>query len=621
EAILNATNKAQEETKRQECMKWISSMDFTAQQSDNLGRRQANTGAWFLKSPIFTSWADGPASSWGLFCQGAPGAGKTTMSATVINSLSHGGPADEVGVAYIYCNYRSRTEQTLYNLLSSLLRRLVQIRSKVPPYILETFEKFGRDRKLTLVECTNLIGMVCNEFSVVYVVVDAVDECQEDVSRDLFNNIRYIQKQTNMRLMITARFIPDIQDMVQEELGMLPELEVRASDDDIRQYFASRQPRFKNFLKNNQGLCSQASDKVVEAAGGMFLLAKLHVDQLTAMVVPAQVKSALSKMFKVSENASQLIQAYNEQYDLAMERISNQPAYQADLARATLAWMTFACRPLVPAELCTALAMELSDDKSALDQDFLPDIGLLVSICAGLVTVDKEANVIRPAHNTTQEYLERTHEKWFPAGKKMTALTCISYLSMEEFKKGGVSTSTTDISEDKEWNQRLSLFPLLDYAARHWGGHVRPVENVIFNEVCTMLEHPGIRDNVNSVTTSFWEDTFEDYARAWRKLTPMVLIASEGLKHTLQNYLAIRILIDHGVNVDAYTEIATGDTALIVAAKEHGDDTAVARLLLERGADVNKHYGGSAGNALQVAAAHDYKDLCTLLLGHGADVD
>lgn len=87
-------------------------------------------------------------------------------------------------------------------------------------------------------------------------------------------------------------------------------------------------------------------------------------------------------MFKVTDEVSQSTNAYNEQYDVAMERISNQPVYEADLARATLAWLTFACRPLTPVELCTALAMSLSDDKSVLDPDYIPDLSLLLSICA-----------------------------------------------------------------------------------------------------------------------------------------------------------------------------------------------------------------------------------------------
>jgi hypothetical protein len=79
EAILNAAGKAEEERERLAYLAWISDIDFAAQQSDNLGRRQRNTGEWFLQNPTFTDWASGSADPWCLFCPGAPGAGKTTV--------------------------------------------------------------------------------------------------------------------------------------------------------------------------------------------------------------------------------------------------------------------------------------------------------------------------------------------------------------------------------------------------------------------------------------------------------------------------------------------------------------------------------------------------------------
>jgi Cdc6-like AAA superfamily ATPase len=160
EAMLSATNHAEEERARLKTLDLISTMDFTAQQSDNLGRRQTNTGEWFLENTSFRAWATGPEENWALFCPGAPGAGKTTMAATIISSLSGLGLRDDIGIAYVYCNYRSRSEQTLYNLLGSLLRRLVQIRSTVPQCIHDAFKMFSKDRRLTLQECTNLIASV-----------------------------------------------------------------------------------------------------------------------------------------------------------------------------------------------------------------------------------------------------------------------------------------------------------------------------------------------------------------------------------------------------------------------------------------------------------------------------
>lgn len=192
EAILDSTNRIEEEKKRAACLAWISTIEFSAQQADNLGRRQGTTGKWFLEDTIFSCWADGSSGSHSLLCPGAPGAGKTTMSATVIDHLSHLAPSDETGVAYIYCNYRSRTEQTLYNLATSLLRRLVQIRSKLPGCIIEAYESYHRSRKLTLQECLDLLTQVCKMYSVVYIIVDAVDECDDTVSRMLFRKIRLL---------------------------------------------------------------------------------------------------------------------------------------------------------------------------------------------------------------------------------------------------------------------------------------------------------------------------------------------------------------------------------------------------------------------------------------------
>jgi hypothetical protein len=44
----------------------------------------------------------------------------------------------------------------------------------------------------------------------------------------------------------------------------------------------------------------------------------------------------------------------------------------------------------------------------------------MVSVCAGLVTIDEESNIIRLVHHTTQEYFERSQNSpapFFPAEK------------------------------------------------------------------------------------------------------------------------------------------------------------------------------------------------------------
>jgi hypothetical protein len=76
-----------------------------------------------------------------------------------------------------------------------------------------------------------------------------------------------------------------------------------------------------------------------------------------------------------------------------------------------LSWIACAKRPITSSELRHALAVEL--DTSELDEENLPETGDIVSVCAGLVTVDEESDIIRLIHHTTQEYFERTWTSWF----------------------------------------------------------------------------------------------------------------------------------------------------------------------------------------------------------------
>jgi ankyrin repeat protein len=75
------------------------------------------------------------------------------------------------------------------------------------------------------------------------------------------------------------------------------------------------------------------------------------------------------------------------------------------------------------------------------------------------------------------------------------------------------------------------------------------------------------------------------------------------------------------MNRSVSTEDNRGLTSdIIIAAREGDQNLEVVRLLLASGADVDLHWGGDPGNALQVAARRDYKDDCAILIAYGADV-
>jgi len=74
----------------------------------------------------------------------------------------------------------------------------------------------------------------------------------------------------------------------------------------------------------------------------------------------------------------------------------------------------------------------------------------MISVCAGLVTVTKESNIIRLVHYTTQEYFERTKKTLlFKSGERDHDNLCY-VLSFNVFSSGYCQT-------DNEFEKAASI--------------------------------------------------------------------------------------------------------------------------------------------------------------------
>lgn len=83
------------------------------------------------------------------------------------------------------------------------------------------------------------------------------------------------------------------------------------------------------------------------------------------------------------------------------------------------------------------------------------------------------------------------------------------------------------------------------------------------------------------------------------------------------NVEAAKYLLNHGANVDLYSENGIFGSALTAAA--HGGSEQLCLLLIDRGVDVNASLrGGRYGSALAAAST---REVCQLLIKHGADVN
>jgi hypothetical protein len=177
------------------------------------------------------------------------------------------------------------------------------------------------------------------------------------------------------------------------------------------------------------------------------------MDSLLSKSTPGAIRLAL-------QDLPRGIKGLDTLYEQAMKRIDGQEEDFRKLAKQVLSWVTHAKRPLTTAELRYAVAVRRG--AAELDEDFLPEIEDLVSVCAGLVTIDEQSDIIRWIHYTTQEYFERTWTLWVPNAQVDIASVCLTYLSFDAFAAGFCQT-------DQEFKARLRLNALYDYAARKLG--------------------------------------------------------------------------------------------------------------------------------------------------------
>lgn len=96
-------------------------------------------------------------------------------------------------------------------------------------------------------------------------------------------------------------------------------------------------------------------------------------------------------------------------YKDVMERIEGQKPGFRQIAEKVLSWTICTRRPLTTSELQHALTIVISNSK--LNENNRERIEKMVSVYAGLVTIDKERGIIRLVHYTTQEYFERTQKQ------------------------------------------------------------------------------------------------------------------------------------------------------------------------------------------------------------------
>ncbi|KAB8976012.1 hypothetical protein FH972_026890 [Carpinus fangiana] len=462
----------------------------------------------------------------------------------------------------------------------------------LPGSLTTLYKRHSEERtKPTVSEYVQILKLILEGLSTTYVIFDAIDECtyENNLCQNLLDVIFGLQRDCQLQLFVTSRFIPEIMRRFEGTNSV----EIRASSQDVQRYLEENVKNLAACVQEDVALRTDICTTIAESIEGMFLLAKLHLDSLRNERRPKQIRSVLSSL--KSRDPLNNVKALDLAYEKAIETVNGQHPNDAGLAKQILSWIVYAKRPLSITELQHALAVQDDANFDAVDLLNPQDI---LSVCAGLLTVDENTRIVRFLHYTAQEYFEKMPQIWLQDAQAAIALACISYLCKDAFATGVCDS-------DAAFEKRLRDFPLLDFASRYWGDYASKVTaaELQLRAMDFLRRSQNVACSIQVLRCSRHQS--HEYSQKFA-------LHSSGLH--LAAHFGLKLLVTSIVeNTDTVTDLRNsyGETPLAWAAKS-GQESVV-KLLVQRNdvdADSRNKYGQTP---LAMAAEAGYMQVVKLL--------
>jgi len=182
-----------------------------------------------------------------------------------------------------------------------------------------------------------------------------------------------------------------------------------------------------------------------------FLLVSLNIDAILGEVTISGRRRKLEEMAKGKH--------LRDAYAATIDRMKAQKEGRSALGMEALMWVSNAERPLHTSELCHALGVKKGS--TDLDHENVPEIRTILRCSLGLIAIEASSSTVRLVHFTLHEYLSN-NPGVCQSPHTMIAEGCLTYLNFRCVRE---LSSTLDSAP--------STVPLVEYASRYWGKHIR----------------------------------------------------------------------------------------------------------------------------------------------------
>jgi hypothetical protein len=193
----------------------------------------------------------------------------------VVDHLVSTFPEKDVGIAYLYCDYKDREKQTTRNLISSITFQLAKRLGNLPSEVVNLYRVCDDKKSPTLEEHISCIHSMCSAFSRTFLVPDALDECS-----DLDN---HQNDHTSERLFVALQKLEPVvslfvasrpHDGIRREFKDASSIEFRANSSDIKIYSESMtrpDSRFGRRVEEDPSLREAITSTLLERSDGMYV--------------------------------------------------------------------------------------------------------------------------------------------------------------------------------------------------------------------------------------------------------------------------------------------------------------------------------------------------------------
>lgn len=176
-AVSDVLSASQLDEERRRVHQWLQPPNPFANHDAAHHQHEMSTNEWFLKGSAFKTWLEDPSSL--LLLYGIPDSGKTIIASSVIAEIEDAILTPKSVLLYFYFDFNNRRKQTALGCLSSLILQLAFVTNDFRRIWLLYMVCDQGQRQPTSSELKETLRGALEAFPKVYLVLDALDECQE----------------------------------------------------------------------------------------------------------------------------------------------------------------------------------------------------------------------------------------------------------------------------------------------------------------------------------------------------------------------------------------------------------------------------------------------------------